>query len=809
MARSPHPPRAQAAPSIDAEQASAALSAGKYREAAELFKVLLKKEPRPEWTQGLSDAYAGRAAQMAAKGMLQEALALWRTRAQVCGSPLLDGPYLDWLARTGSLDAALPDLLAAAHQGTPEQQAARQGRLGAAVLAAPAAALAQIPADSPLKRHLAAARQALAAVAAGDLPALDAALQGIPFRSPYRDLRPLLKAMALLRTDAAAAATLVERVPAGGAFESLAAPLRVAVQPAPQWLAAWHSLPPEGRDLVLDLKGCPPGQRPLVEALGGLCAEPPDKAPAGLFALLARSQNALPQGLARRWALRLWPHMDRSRPKDFAAAFGPLDDREALHAHALAAEIRQDPDETDYRWQRLADLLAQQPGQAQAAAMILRRLAQRPLSAGAADERVARWLEKSLVLDPDDRSAHLDLVRTRRLLADPKQARERLDQALQRWPDDATLLQQGVELALESGAFKKAATLAKQVQRLDPLNPRVPDLIGQAHLSHARKLIKTSKQAAAARELEQAGTWLRDPAGLARVRLLSALATPGGTGAVDAQTLAALGGPLLGDFCLAVECLRVNLPPPPRTPERAVTTPTPAEMLAFAQALNAEPAHDRAVMSASLRVMPQIELAAQSADFKEDQLLQVAEAFYRHGLAGAAGLITAAGRKRWPGNRALFVLDLAVQYTGRPWAMPLADMQRLEKTLQEAQAQGDARNVKRISALLSGEMPASAPGKRRRRRDRRPRMGPLDFFFADDEDDDDDLFGPDDNDLAAIPAEQFVAMLTDTVPPHIEREFRSQTKGLSPEEIKRQLLDFAAQMRDGGFPLPPPRKKRR
>jgi hypothetical protein len=811
MAR-PHP-TPKTAPPPDPAQASAALSAGKFREAADLYKDLLKREPRPEWTQGLADAYAGRAGQMAAKGMFHEAVALWRTRAQACGLPLLDGPYADWLARTGQLDTALPALLAAAHEGPPEQQTARQGRLAAAVLAASPQALAQVPAESPLRQHHAAARQALAAVAAGDMPALEAALQGIPFRSPYRDLRPLLKALALVRTDVPAAAAIIERVPASGAFEGLAAPLRVAVQPAPQWLAAWQGLPASARELVLDLKGCPPAHRPLVEALAALPAVPAE-ASAGLFKLLARFQKLLPRGLARRWALRVWPHLAQRRPTEFKAAFGSLAEHESVHAHALAAQIRQDLDEAAHHWQGLARLLGKQPGQARRAALVLRRLAQRPLATGGVDESVAGWLEQSLALDPDDRGTHLDLIKARRLMAEPKQARERLEAALARWPDDTALLQQGVELALESGAFKKAATLAKQVQRLDPLNPRVPELIGQAHLSHARKLIKTRKPEAARRELEQAAAWLREPAGVGRLQLLRALAAPD----ADAkhllpEALAGLGGPLVGRFQLALESQRVNMDARAALAEagRAAGSAAPgtADVLALAQALNAEPARDRAVAAAIDMLLPQLQQVARLPRFSEDQFVQVAEALHRHRLATATGLITAAGRLQWPGNRVLLYLDLAARCAGRPWALPYQDEQKLEKAFHEAQEQGDARTAKRIADLLDGVPDTPAAGGRPKRRPRRLRMSALERLLEAEEEDaaDDDLFDPEvAPDLEAIPAEQLVEILAALVPPGEQRKFRAHTKGLTPEQIKQQLLQLAEQMRDTGFP-PSPRRK--
>src|SRR5258706_13050594 len=76
-----------------AQHADAALGASHYKEAIEHFKELLKRERRAVWLDGLAAAYAGRAEQLAAKGMVKEALALWRTRSDACGVALLDGPY--------------------------------------------------------------------------------------------------------------------------------------------------------------------------------------------------------------------------------------------------------------------------------------------------------------------------------------------------------------------------------------------------------------------------------------------------------------------------------------------------------------------------------------------------------------------------------------------------------------------------------------------------------------------------------------------------------------------------------------------
>lgn len=476
-----------------------------------------------------------------------------------------------------------------------------------------------------------------------------------------------------------------------------------------------------------------------------------------------------------------------------------------MHAHALAAEIRQDAPEAEHRWQGLADLLGGQPGRRPHAALILRRLARRPLAASVADDSVVGWLKQSVALDPDDCSAHLDLIRTWRMVAEPKEAREHLEASLARWPEDTALLQQGIELALESGAFKKAATLAKQVQRLDPLNPRVPDLIGQAHLSHARKLIKTHKQAAALRELDQAATWLHGPAGLGRLKLLRALAAPSGQAkGLLHQALAELGGPLVGGFHLALEGWRVQgnaraVLAQAGHETQARQAATPSEVLALAHALNAEPPRDRAVIVAIDALLPRLQQAARSARFSEDEFVQVGEALHRHRLETATRYFTAAGRLQWPANTVLLYLELAATCLGRPWGLPPKDMQRLEQAFHAAQEQGDARIAKRIADLLNGvpDTLVSARPKRRRMR----YMAPMD-------DDDDDIFGFDLPDLEDIPPAQLIEILSASLGPGELDDLLAITKGLSPKQFKQQVLQVVEQMRDSG-PFPEPPRKRR
>lgn len=82
-------------------EANAALLSAHHKEATEIYKLLIKRERRPEWVDALASCYAGRAHDLATTGMFKEAIVLWRNRHQLCGKPLIVDAYLGWLASEG------------------------------------------------------------------------------------------------------------------------------------------------------------------------------------------------------------------------------------------------------------------------------------------------------------------------------------------------------------------------------------------------------------------------------------------------------------------------------------------------------------------------------------------------------------------------------------------------------------------------------------------------------------------------------------------------------------------------------------
>ena len=91
-------------PEVAERKALADLRNGRYRDAIEGLKQLLKVEPRPTWRVGLAEAYAGRARELASKGMLKEALVIWENRAALGEGVALESDYVALLARMGRLE---------------------------------------------------------------------------------------------------------------------------------------------------------------------------------------------------------------------------------------------------------------------------------------------------------------------------------------------------------------------------------------------------------------------------------------------------------------------------------------------------------------------------------------------------------------------------------------------------------------------------------------------------------------------------------------------------------------------------------
>ena len=168
-------------------------------------------------------------------------------------------------------------------------------------------------------------------------------------------------------------------------------------------------------------------------------------------------------------------------------------------------------------WQACVNLLRHEtdPDHRLMAALILRHMAEllhKRRIAWDDGSRLRDCLEQSLRFDPDDRDTYLQLALLHQDAGNDKEYHHWVEQAVKQFPDDPLVLLAAVKTATARKAHKKAAGFAARVLELDPINTKARTVLINAHLAHARKLMRGDKYALAEKELDSAGQLERDNA---------------------------------------------------------------------------------------------------------------------------------------------------------------------------------------------------------------------------------------------------------------------------------------------------------
>ncbi len=694
------------------------MDAGQFRAAIADFKVLLKGAEHPEWREALASAYLGRARELAAKGMLKEALAIGEVRRQLCPGAPLDLEHLGLLLRSGHNAEALSLYRQAATSLDPQALAQVRSRLAALYLSGVSGLEDGLPPDDPVIAHGAPARVALDSWCRGEDEAAVQSLADIPFRSPYRDWVQVLKALIKAPADAAAAQALLQRVPADSAFASLAGAAGLALLPASAFPDALGRSGEAAQRFAAVLRGWPERRLKLWGELrhAGVAVK-------GLAVVMNRHRKALGEEWVRRHGLRLlvdgFPHS-----LDHSPVFGgrrPTPFEQDL-VEAWRAEEEGDPWDVLDIWRDLIRHLCHPvdppPGSDDALriALIQRRLdshwhlLHQPEDPHAPEQlaSAARFqLEQSLHYDPDDLPTHIRLISHHRADNRLRDARQLLDQALSRWPEDVDLLGEALETAVAGGAFKKAAGFARRVLELDPINTRARDNLLEAHLAHARKQLLKGRADLVKRELVAAEEWARGEKAKARLELLRGfLALDGDRQSGEAQLqilVERLGGGIRAQLALALEAVRLGrvlgtfmkklgLP--------RVKQPQREDLMGFLRDLREQldagdeiPREVPAFFAPALKRAAGLELAQQECE-------AACETLRRCALQPARLAHARAALKRWPGLPVFELHAFEAKHAGHYWNARDVELERMQDALIQAKSDGDMRTAHRIAELL-------------------------------------------------------------------------------------------------------------
>jgi len=710
-------------------RAAEALRQERFKEAVELFKQLVRQDPRPEWREALADAYGGRARALAGKGMFKEAAMVLENTLTPAGLLREPSLYATCLIREGQQPKAAAYLLHCVASGAvPAGHQAAFEALTAALLVTvpvlPAPARPEPPEAARWRELAAASRAALAAWVDGASPdEMDRHLKRISLRSAFRPVRLLLQSLTTLPPDPERTARRLETIEPASPFFPFRQAVEAAVRAGPGLDAdAWHRLTPIQQAFAAETGGL---QAVAVQSLGRLSTASRG-GPAALFAWLLK-QADLPQDEVRSACLNLLTQIPDRVPQ-FETRFGPLPKLERHRIQALAAEARGDWRAVERSW----SLAARQNSTAEdrisrlSSGVIYRHLARlaslHPEIEGDDDDGDGEifYLERSAEADPDHIPTVLERIAYYRREAREKDWHRLADEAVQRFPDEGQILLQATQSAVARRAYKKAAGFARRLLTIDPINPGVRRQMIELQLAHARKQMRAKRPDLAGKELAQAAEWDRPdaPSGLLRiarglVALQSGETEQAGAWLREGVTLA--GGGVAGWFRAVLEAelmrcaggdalwLREELAAARRTP------PTKEPVLAVVSALGqVEGSEDRRALSGLLLgthawLEQGAGIAWSAAEF---QLL--ADVFVRFDAFELLGTYARAARGREPANPEGRFFEIVARTRDNGRAMTMAETHELDDMAEAASERQDFHAARRIARFLGMDLPRSS-----------------------------------------------------------------------------------------------------
>ena len=333
-------------------------------------------------------------------------------------------------------------------------------------------------------------------------------------------------------------------------------------------------------------------------------------------------------------------------------------------------------------------------------------------------EQMRDCLEQSLRFDPDDRDTYLQLALLHKDAGNDKDYHHWVEQAVKQFPDDPQVLLAAVKTATARKAYKKAAGFAARVLELDPINSKARAVLINAHLAHARKLMRGDKYALAEKELDSAGQLERDNArsGIVEInRGLLALQQRqrdlGRQWLREGVRLA--GSPLLAWLRLAVEALRLKLEPADFQRDAELGDPRKlsanrADLLAMAQLINAYREEEVDELGTVLEDLERPLQRAIKALDGEDDLLLICESLHQAPHYGLLEYAATRALEVQP-ERPLFVYyQIYGRAEGDLDQVKDRDHGRLQHAMERAAATRDHRAVTSITRFLS-QSPFSLP----------------------------------------------------------------------------------------------------
>lgn len=471
---------------------------GNFAKGIELYRILVKREPaKNEWLGHLTSAYDARIEQLAAKGMVKEALAILNNKAGYLIEKRDSYTRLRLLLNSGAHKQAAEQYGKLVGDLERKQRGMVDEFFAALLLAGKRDLLPPLPPDCPLVTHYGIVSRALRFWEENNTEKMEETLRGIPFTSPFKQLRLILKGLtAQYSGSESEGQEIFAKIADSSPFHNVASLL--SLQGRSNKVADILShLKESGIEIPSKFLGISSKTADQFARLENALGDPHK-----LFNYLINNRKSFGDDLVREICLKILP----LTPDDimvFPKFYGLPDKFNMSRIVALSHEQDGDLDNAVHYWDEACSLLKGEQ-ECLTKAVIHRHVAGllRKTEYEIMDFDEEEELENSLRYDPDHKPTHLRLLEIYR--GSGKKYRSLLERALKSLPEDVDLLYIAVEDAISRNAQKKASIIADKILRIDPINTKARDLLIRAHLNHGRKLFASGKYHLAQKEFTAA-----------------------------------------------------------------------------------------------------------------------------------------------------------------------------------------------------------------------------------------------------------------------------------------------------------------
>ncbi len=704
-------------PDEQLERAQRSMANERWKEAIDAYKRLLKTEPRDEWREGLTDAYLGRAGELAGKGMYKEALVFLENLSALGCRRETAALSTACLLLAEKMQQAVQVYLDSKQALPRQQDELLQSLFAARVIAGEEQLLQAFPEESPIVTQHRPISEALNAWCAGDDEDARRLLKTIPYRSPYRDLRTILTAVLLQSSDAQAARELFSRIDKDSPFAGVMNVMRLGALTGPEWLEAVSELGPAAQKYAVASKG-------IDDKIYGLFRrmQKGSRSAKELFNLLAAHARLFDAKIVRRACLDLLSAYPAGA-KSYVKQFGRPSKYDDARVTALVAEQQRDWEKAFASWRKVLDIVGEADTEQNRlrSALIARHLADiQKTHFSRYSETLEEFLTFSLRLDPDDKPSYLALLEYYEEMDEDDLYRKCMDRAVKQFPEDSDILMEAIELALARNTFKKAASYAKTLLRLDPINPRVRGALIRAHLSHARKQIKAKKFHLAEKELNEADAIEREGRSTGIIQIHRGLLAfaQGNVETGEAQIEAAsrrAGSHLTAYLRVVVEAERISLSTRAvkqyhaLLKQSAATAPDKEGILALIRAIDSYALEDDAPLDRALGAVAKYLKKGAGLDYQQEEMAAVCSMFEQLERYDVLQTYAEHALKKWRNDPLFMYYRLFAKSTGNQFLLRPGELTQIKDALLLAMQRHETDTVKRIHAFMFHNMPLDIP----------------------------------------------------------------------------------------------------